>query len=155
MAESAYNLEHFAPSRKAEKPRVKVAKRKVSQRHLHRMKMVKTMLTVMLVVVLVFGVLYTHTTAAELQKEITVQEKQLKDEMALSAFLNNELENLSNLKYIEERAKQLGMQKVDHQRVTYIHVNDDNEIIIKESGFAEILEDARSGLLSVWDYVSP
>lgn len=155
MAEAAYNLEHFAPVKKTEKPKIKVVKRKRTQRQTHLLKMMRTMLTVMLVVLLVFGVLYTQTTLTELQKEITAQEGQLRELVSMSDYLNNELENLSNVKYIEERAQQLGLQKVDKQWITYVHINGDSEIQIQENGWQEVFENTKNGLLSIWDYVSP
>ncbi len=154
MAQAAYELERFAPAKRGEAPRVRVAGRQVDARREQRVKMVRTLLAGLVVVLLVCAVLYTQTVAAELQGEITSRQKQLAEQKALGTWLNFELDNMSSLKNIEAQAKALGMEKIGGSQITYFRASEENSVSVKEDALSNLFADTENGLLSIWSYIT-
>lgn len=156
MAETAYQLEHFAPREKQrETPRVRVSKRERSEAAAQLLRMVRTLLVCMVFVVLVCGVLYTHTQITELQGQITSKSKEVVEQEALYAYLSYELEGMSNLQNIKEKAEKLGLQKINANQVSYVRVDEGNNIEVKESPLLSLFSKAKTGLLNALDTMSP
>lgn len=151
MAQVAYNLEHFAPARNTARPRpgLRVAKKRRAQRARPVWRMVRTLLAVSLLMALVCAVLYTQTTVNELQRDIARMEKRMTEEEALNAHLTFQLENMTSLKGIEERAVEMGMEKVSNGQITYYRVDDGGSIEVKENPLARLFEQIRSGFLDI------
>ena len=137
MAEPAYQLEYFAPRKKEEKKaRVHVAKKEKSAFARQMLKMVRALAAILLVVSLMTGVLYTQTSITELQSDLVQAEQDLTDQQAMHAYLAHEMESRANTRTIEQRAKELGFAKTGANQITYVRVEDGNNIELKESDFA-------------------
>lgn len=155
MPEAAYELERFAPSAKKQAPRIKVAKRSRVEKQSKSLRLLGNLFMATVVVVLACGVLYTQNNITELQTQIASQQKELVEQKAMYAYLNFELESMSNIKNIEKRAVELGMIKMDGSQMAYVQVEEGDSIQVKESGVDLFLSKARTGFLSVMDYVAP
>lgn len=156
MAEIAYQLEHFAPREKEqEAPRVRVSKRERSEATAQTLRMVRVLLVSVAFVVLVCGVLYTQAKVTELQGQITTKSKELVEAEALSAYLSYELEGMSNLRNIEEKAAELGLEKINANQIRYVRVDEGNTIEVKENPLFSLFGKAKTGLLNAMDTMSP
>lgn len=156
MGEHAYQLERFATPAKQpqQRPRVRVAKgraRTVSPVG----RMVRTLLTALVLVVLVGGVLYTQATITELQGQISTVNKQYTEEKAMYAYLNYELEGMTNIRNVEERAAELGLVKINANQQTYVRVSEGDVIEVKENALVTLLNKARTGLLNAVESLEP
>lgn len=151
MAQVAYELERFAPS-PARKPAVRVVRKaREEQKPKGQVaKMVRTLLAVLLVVVLVFGVLATQTSLNELQRGITAANKELTEQEAMYAHLNFELENMTSLKNVEERAAELGLEKVSGSQVNYFRAEAGNTIEVKENPFTSLFKNLAAAFSSLF-----
>ncbi|MGD9559523.1 MAG: hypothetical protein AB7V55_02835 [Oscillospiraceae bacterium] len=154
MAQVAYELERFAPAA-PKAPRVRVAKAPRTARQSQFAKMLRTLLAALVVVLLVSGVLYTQTTLNELQRGIVKANKALLEEESLHAWLTFELENTTSMKNIEERAQELGLEKMNNGQVTYFRAEDGNTLQVRENPLMRIWENARNGLLGIMDSLIP
>ncbi len=143
MAEPAYDIDYFSPAKKREekKPRERTSnkrvKREKSERAVHAIKMVRFVAAVVLMVGLMCGVLYTQTTITELQSQINDKESALTDATATNVYLNHQLDGMVNTRYVEERAKELGLVKMSQAQVTYVRVEDGQNIELRESGISQ------------------
>ncbi len=159
MAQPAYNLDHFAPAHRAAPrrtaPGVRVAKRAQSARRQQMGKMLRTLLAVMVLVALVSGVLYTQATLTELQSQISALEAQLNEEKSYNYYLTFELDNMTSLKNIEERAQQLGLQRMDNDQIVYFRAEDGSGIEVKENPLNRLLGSIQNLFLSIVDYITP
>lgn len=163
MAQVAYDLERFAPSqRPTARPRVRVAvakrgqiQREKTERQKQTARMLRVLVAGVLLVILVSGVIYTQVTLSELQKQIASQKKVLQDEESLSAYLNFEMENMTNMKIIEEKAGEMGMEKAGSGQIIYFRAEDDDTIKVKEGPLATLWEKFKTDVLGIIDYVGP
>jgi cell division protein FtsL len=161
MAEVAYDLSRFAPTRRKPRhdtgdavTRLRVQKR-VSAAKLQRrrqvMGMVRTLMAVLLLLALVCAVLYTQTRLTELSREITDTEAELKEEKALNAYLTFELDNMTTLKNIEDKAAELGMERVSNDQIAYYRVEDSNGIRVRGSPLAALFDTLKGALAGLID----
>lgn len=155
MEQAAYDLSRFETSDRRPIPRVHVAKRESNARQKQIFAMLRTLLTVMLFVGMVSAVLYTQATITELQGEITQAEKQLAEEKSLNAYLSFELDNMTSLKNIEQTASSMGMEKINNGQIVYFRSEEGDIIQVREGLMSKLFGKARSGFLSIVDYVSP
>jgi len=151
LAQVAYELERFAPS-PARKPAVRVVRKpREEQKPKGQIaKMVRTLLAALVVVVLVFGVLATQTSLNELQRGITSANKELTEQEALYAHLNFELENMTSMKNVEERAAELGLEKVSGGQVNYFRAEAGNTIEVKENPFTSLFKNLADAINSLF-----
>lgn len=162
MAETAYNFEYFMPMEKQQRPEKKLkvvgptaAKREKSARTLQIHKTLKIIFTALAIVVLICGVLYTQTNVAELQSDIDARRRELNDAQSYNTYLTFELEGMSNIRGIEQRAQELGLVRTNNNQITYVRVDEDSGIEVKENIFSALFEKTRTGLLNIADYISP
>ena len=158
MAEVAYELSRFAPREQEEKdikpPRVRVAKQR-GKATKQVFKMVRVLLTVGLFVVLVCGVLYTQTTVTELQSEISGMDQELVEQEALYAYLSFELESMTTPRAIEQRAGEMGLVQLNSNQITYVQVEEGDQIEVREGAFSGVLERIETGLKALMDQIRP
>ena len=159
MAETAYDLHRFAPreskpDKQERKPKVRVAKSH-SNTAKQVFKMVRTLLTVGLLVVLVCGVLYTQTTITELQSQVSQKEQDLVEQEALHAYLNFELESMTTPRAIEQRAAELGLVPMNSNQISYIQVEEGDQIQVRESTWAGVTHQMSTGVQAVADQLNP
>lgn len=149
MAEVAYDLSRFETAQRQRTPRVRVAKKEKaaqSARSRQLWRMVRILLGVTVMVLLVCGVLYTQAQLTELSSAITGTKKNLSEEQSLNAYLTFEIDNMTSQKNIEERAAELGMDKIDNGQIRYYRVEDSGGITVKENALQRMFANARSGL---------
>lgn len=156
MAEPAYELQRFAPrAEKPEpKPRVRVAKQRANTAK-PVFRMIRTLLAVAFIVVLVCGVLYTQTTVTELQSQISDKNQELVEEEALYAYLSFELESMTTQRNIEQRAEELGLVPINSNQITYVQVEDGEQIEVRDNDFSLFRQRLETGLNAIADHVSP
>ncbi len=157
MAEIAYQLERFAPREKEPPVRVRVAPKTRSRSKGARqiLRMVRVLVCSLVMVVLVCGLLYTQASITELQGQISDQQKALTEEEALYNYLSYELEGVTNIRNVEQRAAELGLAKVNANQLSYVRVADGEKIEVKESGLDALLNKARTGLLNTAERLEP
>lgn len=156
MGESAYQLERFAaPAKQQQRPRVRVAERTKRAKASPVARMVRTMVTAVVLVVLIGGVLYTQATITELQGQISTRSKELVEEEALSAYLTYELEGMTNIRNVEQRARELGLAEINKNQQAYVRVEDGEQVEVKENALVTLFNKARTGLLSAADTLEP
>lgn len=154
MAQVAYDLNHFAPSRQA-KPRVRVAKgvkRERSARAAQIWKTARLLLGAMVLVLLVCAVLYTQAAVTEVTTEIATKKQELKEQEAYNTYLTFQLDNKTSLRSIEEAAAGMGLSKVNSSQITYFRVEEGDGIQVKQGVLASIFQNAQNGFLSIIDY---
>lgn len=151
MAQIAYELERFAPAEK--RADIRVAKRsRVKKPDAARgIRIFANGILITMVVMLACGVLYTQTTLNELQGKIDTQKKEFTEQQALNAYLTLEMENISNIKDIEDKAISMGMVKMNGNQITYIQVEEGESIEIKETGLAKMFSKANDNFMSIMD----
>lgn len=154
MPQVAYDLEYFAPAQQAA-PKMRVVKRGKAPKNTQLLKMVGVLATVVVLVGLVCAVLYTQVTINELQGQITSQRKALAEADTLNFYLTFEMSNMTTMKGVEERAKAMGLEKVNSNQVVYYRVEDTGEIKVKESPVVQLVQSAKSSVLDIWDYFAP
>ncbi len=156
MAETAYELQRFAP-REEKAPRRAVVQ--VAKPHTGTAKqvfrMLRTLLTVGLLVSLVCGVLYTQTTMTELQSEISSKNQELVDQEAMYAYLSFELESKTTPRAIEQRAGELGLVPMNSNQITYVQVEEGNPIEIRKGPLDGLNQQFGAGLKAAADQLSP
>lgn len=156
MAEVAYELERFAPQKKkaaAPPPKVQLApKKQPNARRATLLRMARTLVCVLVLVALVSGVLYTQASLTELQTSIAKTEKQLAEEKALNAYLSFELDNMTSLKNIEERAAQMELGHTTGEQVSYFRTDDGENIQVRENPLVSLFDNIRAGFLSLVDF---
>ena len=162
MADVAYEFERFAAKTKApvQKSRLKVAVKEnavkvKNENRAQLMKTVRTLLAAMVVVVLVCGVLYTQTNISELQSQIDTQNQALLEEESLYAYLSFELESMTNVRNVEQRAAEMGLVEMNSSQITYVRVDDEAEIEVRQDPIDKLLSKAQTGFLTVMDYLNP
>lgn len=158
MPQVAYDLERFAVREKetpAKRPQVRIAKKERSRRRRQTMRTASVVFMVIVVLGLVCGVIYTQARVAELQSQIASEKNQLAEQQSLNAYLNFQMESSTNMGVVEERAIQLGMRRVDPSQITYIRVEDNTEVQVRESPLAGLFKKTRDGLLSIFDTLFP
>lgn len=160
MAQAAYDLERFATrARPANaRPRMRVAKGEKAAKTARQqqvLRMVRILALVAVLVGLVCAVLYTQAQLTEVTHEITKKEAALNEEKSLNAWLTFELDNMTSLKNIEERAAELDLKKMDNGQINYFKVEDNNGIQVKESPIARMLQNARDGIQNIIEHIIP
>ncbi len=156
MAEIAYELQRFAPreEKPERKPVVRVVK-KPSGTAKQVFRMIRTLLTVGLLVSLVCGVLYTQTSLTELQSEISSKTQELVDQEAMYAYLSFELESKTTPRAIEQRAGELGLVPMNSNQITYVQVEEENPIQIRQGPLAGLDQQFGAGLKAAADQLNP
>lgn len=150
MAQVAYELERFAQNSRPAAPRLRVAqKRQHSEAKAQTLRMLRTLALIVTVLLLVCSVLYTQAKLAELQSRISSTQKQLLQEQADYTYLTYELESKTNIRNIEERAQQLGLQKIDAGQFVYVRMEDSESVIIKKDPLSGLFSSVRNGFLNI------
>ena len=162
MAAPAYAFERFAPRPKVEPkkqpPALRVApgniraKKALAQ---SRLRLFSVIVCAILFVGLTAALLQTQAGIASLQAQISAEEKKLVDQEALNVYLTYELEGKTNIKGIEQRAKELGLVKVEQDQIVYVQDDQENQITVQPSGLSSAFGSMRSGALSIIDYLQP
>ncbi len=156
MAEAAYELSRFAPrEEKPEKaPRVKVVK-KTRGSAKKVFKILRTFFAVGFLVALVCGVLFTQTKVTELQSQISDMNQELVNQEAMYAYLNFELESKTTPRAIEQRASEMGLVPLNGNQITYVQVNEGDEIEVSEGPLAGLRNRLENSLKLLADHINP
>lgn len=159
MAKAAYDFEYFMPSKAVALPKqapvLQVRKNEKKQQRSKMWRKVRLFFAVTAMLVLACGVLYTQSVVAELQNEIGVQSKLLAEENTAHRSLTAQLDGKVNLKTVEQQAAALGLIRMENSQKTYIRAQQENQIEVRQDGFAKLLENTRNSMMNMMDYLSP
>ena len=142
MQQAAYDLDNFANRPDDSRPRVRVAKGGVrSRRRAELMYYFRITITLALLLGLTVSLLYSYAELNEITLILHWIQNELNEARSEYDYLSSELNSKTNLKAVEEIAgSQLGLMKLDKSQVTYITLEDENQISRPESNTAELLQ---------------
>lgn len=154
MGNAAYDFDYFMPQpqkqQQAPKLRQVQGGRKAKSARLKQLQStVKVLVTAVVLVVLVCSVIHTQTNVAELQSQIDSKKNELIESEAYYAYLNFELETMSNTRNIEQRAKELGLTKAKNNQITYLRLDDESAIELQPSPLVQFFSDVKNGLVKL------
>lgn len=153
MPQPAYQLERFAPRPAVERKMAVTPrkKRRLNERARQLLRMVRTLAAVLLVLGLVVCVLHTQARLIEIQSDIAAAKSELNEKEAEYHYLTFEMESQTNMRYVEQRARELGLERVNKGQIVYVRVQDGDEIEVSPNFLEGLISGARTGLLSIFD----
>ncbi|MDL2253387.1 hypothetical protein LJC49_04850, partial [Ruminococcaceae bacterium OttesenSCG-928-I18] len=81
--------------------------------------------------------------------------QELVEQEALYAYLSFELESMTTPRAIEQRAEELGLVQLSSNQITYIQVEEGDQIEVKENPLTALRERMEAGLKSFMDHIRP
>ena len=157
MQQAAYDLDNFANRPDDSRPRVRVAKGGVrSRRRAELMYYFRITITLALLLGLTVSLLYSYAELNEITLNVQWTQNELNEARSEYDYLSSELNSKTNLKAVEEIAgSQLGLMKLDKSQVTYITLEDENQISRPESNTAKLLKSLRCLGLTIAENLHP
>lgn len=150
MGQAAYNFEQFEqPQVRREFKAVQGGKKASRMEALKRFRITAASLVL---VGMVVGLLSCNARLTELSGDIQATQKELTTSQSTYDYLEGQLEGISTMKNVEEIAvEQLGMTKMDSSQVTYITLENQNNIVCAENGVERFFSGIQAAALSLWD----
>ena len=113
-------------------------------------------ITLALLLGLTVSLLYSYAELNEITLNVQWTQNELNEARSEYDYLSSELNSKTNLKAVEEIAgSQLGLMKLDKSQVTYITLEDENQISRPESNTAKLLKSLRCLGLTIAENLHP
>ena len=91
----------------------------------------QTGLFIFVLLFMMCAVIYTKTEITKIDNQVQKKQQELNVLKADETRLNTEISNKISFTNIEQKSKELGMQKKDLNAVTYVNVNEGDRVVIK------------------------
>jgi cell division protein FtsB len=138
----AYDLSLFEPkvAREAETPEQAEKEKLIRPKTAAKMKVhpavvVKSVAVALFIFSALFTVMLSNVRLANLNDQIAASQTQLQNAKSEQVRLNMELESRMSLQNVENYAvNKLGLQKIDQFQVQYVHISDQDKVVVTPKG---------------------
>lgn len=140
---TAYDFSAFAPEPQQPEKKVRVVHTSDPRKKEDRRFAAKLTAYAVVIVLLMTATVYSRLKLTETKSEINSRTSDLTELQSQNAYLNYQLESLVSLKNAENYAvNQLGLVKMDSNRIEYMNLQDKNEIVAEQGSepFGEKVE---------------
>lgn len=131
--EPAYDFELFEKKKRQARPTLSVVSNPKYQAR-NRLSVVRLLSCAAVVVTVICVMLYSRAQLTELTAQISDQKENYQALLSENTRLRAELESKVSLRGVEDRAKELGMAKMQAYQVEYVNMDQVDEITLSGTG---------------------
>lgn len=153
-AAQAYDFERFVPKKQSVKPQLKVVEQRASIQT--RNFTLKAAASLLVFFIGIIGIILNQVALTEAVQKVDSANNELLALQSEYRILETELEKMTSLNNIEEViTRDLGMTKLRDDQITYVNIEEGDQILTPEGTSVSIWEHLRAGLAQILEYIKP